>query len=89
VDLIRDVSSVSLPWFHFPDFMVMAASYLLTGLSTITRRPPYWGLSVDASWTLKQGFQYDGSQAERELGIRYTPIRQALEEAIASYRTER
>jgi dihydroflavonol-4-reductase len=88
VELIRDVSGVSLPWFHFPDFMVMAASYLLTGLSTFTRRPPYWGLSIDASRTLEQGFQYDGSLAERELGIRYTPIRQALEEAIATYRDQ-
>ncbi len=88
VELIRAVSGVSLPWFHFPDFMVMAASYLLTGLSTLTRRPPYWGLSIDASRTLQQGFQYDGSRAERELGIRYTPIRQALEEAIASYRVQ-
>jgi dihydroflavonol-4-reductase len=85
VELIRDVSGVSLPWLHFPDFMVMAVSYLLTGLSTLTRRPPYWGLSVDASRTLEQGFVYDGSRAERELGIRYTPIREALEEAIASY----
>jgi len=86
VELIRDVSGVPLPWFHFPDFMVMAASYLLTGLSALTRRTPHWGLSVDASWTLKVGFQYDGRKAERELGIAYSPIRQALEEAIASYR---
>ena len=27
----------------------------------------------------------NGSKAERELGITYTPIRVALEEAIASY----
>ena len=53
---------MSLPWFTFPDFMVMAASYFLTGLSVITPQPP--------------------------LGISYTPIRQALVEAIASYRTQ-
>jgi dihydroflavonol-4-reductase len=88
VELIRDVSGVPLPWFHFPDFMVMAVSYLLTGLAAVTRRTPWWGLSVDASWTLKVGFQYDGSKAEGELGITYTPIRQALEEAIASYRAQ-
>ena len=88
VELIRDVSGVALPWFTFPDFMVMAASYVLTGLSAFTRRPPRWGLSIDASRTLKMGFQYDGSKAERELGISYTPIRQALEEAIASYRAQ-
>ncbi|MGD0003338.1 MAG: hypothetical protein ABSE06_03815 [Anaerolineaceae bacterium] len=66
----------------------MAASYFLTGFSAITRRPPPWGLSIDASWTLKMGFQYDGSKAERQLGISYTPIRQALSEAIASYRAQ-
>jgi dihydroflavonol-4-reductase len=88
VELIREVSGVSLPWFTFPDFMVMAASYFLTGFSAITRRPPPWGLSIDASWTLKMGFQYDGSKAERQLGISYTPIRQALSEAIASYRAQ-
>jgi dihydroflavonol-4-reductase len=88
VELIREVSGVPLPWITFPDWMVLAAAYLLTGLSAFTRRPPRWGLSIDASWTLKVGFQYDGSKAERELGIKYTPIRQALEEAIASYRAQ-
>jgi len=29
---------------------------------------------------------FDGSKAERELGIAYTPIRTAVEEAIASYK---
>jgi hypothetical protein len=35
---------------------------------------------------MKAGIVFDGSKAERELGITYTPIRIALEEAIASYR---
>lgn len=85
-ELISEVSGVPLPIFRFPDFMVLTASYLLTALSALTRRPPWWGLSIDAGWTLKNGFQFDGSKAERELGIRYTPLRKALEEAIASYR---
>jgi hypothetical protein len=42
-------------------------------------------LSVDQVALMKQGFVIDGSKAERELGLRYTPIRQALEEAIASF----
>jgi len=44
-----------------------------------------WGMSVDQMRTMKQGLRFDGSMAERELGITYTPIRVALEEAIASY----
>jgi dihydroflavonol-4-reductase len=87
--LISEVSGVPLPVFRFPDPIVLAASYLLTGLSYVTRRPPWWGLSIDAGWTLKNGFHFDGCKAERELGIRYTPIRAALAEAIESYRGQR
>lgn len=85
-ELISEISGVPLPIFRFPDFMVLSASYLLTGLSALTRRPPWWGLSIDAGWTLKNGFQLDGCKAERELGLQYTPLCRALEEAIVSYR---
>jgi hypothetical protein len=42
-------------------------------------------MSVDQIRTMKEGFAGDGSKAEKELGITYTPVRVALEEAIASY----
>ena len=85
-ELIAELGRVQLPIFRFPDAVVILAAHLLTGLSNVTRRPPWWGLSVDAARTLHEGFVFDGSKAERELGIRYRPIRQALEEAISSYR---
>jgi dihydroflavonol-4-reductase len=72
--LISQISGVALPLFRFPDWMVLAAAYLLTGLSWIIRRPPIWGLSIDAAWTLKKGFWCDGSKAERELGRTTYPI---------------
>ncbi len=84
--LIHEVSGVPLPLLHLPDWVVLAAAYLLTGAALIIRRPPLWGLSIDAGWTLKNGFTFDGGKAARELGIRYTPVRAALEEAITSYR---
>ncbi|RPJ44278.1 MAG: NAD-dependent epimerase/dehydratase family protein, partial [Chloroflexi bacterium] len=84
-NLISEISGVPLPLFRFPDWMVLSVAYLLTGIAAIIKRPPLWGLSVDAGWTLKMGFRCDGSKAERELGIHYTPIRRALEEAIESY----
>jgi hypothetical protein len=43
-------------------------------------------MSTDQIRTMKEGFQFDGRRAERELGLAYTPIRVALEEAIASCR---
>jgi hypothetical protein len=35
-------------------------------------------------WSWQEGFVFDGSKAERELGLTYTSLRVALEEAIAS-----
>jgi len=35
---------------------------------------------------IEEGAVFDGSKVERELGLTYTPIREALEEEIASYR---
>lgn len=84
--LICRLAGVPAPPFQFPDWMLMSVAYLLTGLSAITRRPPWWGLSVDAGHTLRQGFNFDGSRAERELGLVYTPIQAAIEEALKSYR---
>jgi dihydroflavonol-4-reductase len=63
----------------------MVNASLLTWLANLTKKPPMWNMSVDQMRTMKQGLIFDGSKAERELGITYTPIRVALEEAIASY----
>jgi dihydroflavonol-4-reductase len=67
-----------------PDFLSMFNAYLFTGLSNLIKKPPLWGMSVDQMKTMKEGFCADGSKAERELGITYTPIKKALEEQIAS-----
>lgn len=87
--LVSEVSGVPLPLFHFPDWMVIAAAYLLSGVAALTGAPPWWGLSVDAAWTLRHGFRFSGAKAERELGIRYTPIRAALQEAVSGYLQKR
>ena len=41
-------------------------------------------MSLDQMKVMKAGFSVDGGKAEKELGIKYTPIRAALEEAIKS-----
>lgn len=87
VELVSQVSGVRAPLIRFPDWMVIPVAYLLTGLANLVCRPPWWGLSVDAAWTLKHGFQFDGSKAERDLGISYSPIRDAMAEAVAYYRS--
>ena len=67
-----------------PDSIAMLNAALLTGVANVTKKPPLWGMAINQMKTMKAGFNIDGSKAERELGISYTPIRFALEEAIAS-----
>lgn len=87
--MISQVSGVRLPLLHFPDFMVLAAAYLLSAISVLTRRPPWWGLSIDAAWTLKHGFVFDSNKVVRELGIRYTPVEKAVADAVQWYLGQR
>jgi len=82
-EMISEISQVPLPPVQLPDSVVLVIARLLTGLAALTKKPPYLGL--DWCRTAKEGFQGEGTKAERELGLAYTPIRQAVEEAIASY----
>ena len=45
-----------------------------------------WGLSIDSFRTATHDIMLDATKVERELGIKYSPIKLALEEEIASYR---
>jgi len=83
-ELVHEISGVPLPRLRLPDAMATASAALLTAMANLTKRPPLWGMALDQVRTMGQGARADGSKAERELGIAYTPIRAALEEAIAS-----
>jgi len=85
-ELISEISGVPLPNLHLPDWLTMVNASLLTGIADLTGKPPLLpGMARDQIKTMKEGFVFDGSKAERELGITYTPVRVALEQAIASY----
>jgi len=84
-EMVGDISGVPLPRIRLPDSLVKMGAALLTWLAKLTKRPPILGMSADQMRTMKEGLRFDGSKAERELGITYTPIRTGLEEAIASY----
>jgi len=83
--MVSEISGVPLPKICLPNFLVVVNAAILTFLANLTKKKPKWGMAVDQIKTMKQGFRIDGSKAERELGIVYTPVRVALEEAIASY----
>jgi len=84
--MISEIAGISLPFISMPDFLAMSSAYMLTGISNLIKKPPIWGMSVNQMKTMKEGFRVDGSKAERELGITYTPINTALEEEIAALR---
>lgn len=87
-EMTSEASGVPLPKISLPDFLVSINATILTWLANRTKKPPMLGMSVDQIRTMKEGFRFEGSKAERELGITYTPIRAAIEEVIESYRTE-
>ncbi len=84
--MISEISGVPLPKLSLPDSITMMNAYMLTGLANLIKKPPLWGMAFDQMKVMKAGFSVNGSKAEKELGIKYTPIRFALEEAINSFK---
>ena len=85
--LVSEFSGVPLPLISIPNFMVKLNAFFLTMLANIIKKPPIWGLSMDSIRSLTMELRADGSKAERELGINYTPIRQAIEECVESFQS--
>ncbi|MBE0570365.1 MAG: NAD-dependent epimerase/dehydratase family protein [Ignavibacteriaceae bacterium] len=83
--LLSEISRVPLPKINLPESLTMMNAYILTGLANLIKKPPLWGMAVDQMKVMKAGFNVDGSKAGRELGIKYTPISFALQEAIDSF----
>jgi dihydroflavonol-4-reductase len=83
---VCEISGAPLPKVSIPDPVIMAGATLLTKVADLTGRPPLLGMSTDTMRNLKEGAIFDGSKAERELGVTYTPIREALDEEVASHR---
>ena len=84
--LVTEIGGVRRPWPDLPDWMAMLAAAVLDGLARLTRRPPMWDLSLEAARTLRAGVCADGRKIERDLGLTYTPLRTAIEEAVESLR---
>ncbi len=82
--LIADISGVPTPALRLPDRLVFITAAALTAVSSITKKPPPWGMSLDQARMARAGFQFDGSKAERELGLEYRPIEVSVRDAIES-----
>jgi len=83
-ETVCEFSGAKLPRFRIPDVLAMPTAKLLTLVADIVNRPPLWGMAEDAIRMGIAGTRVDGTKAERELGITYTPLRLALEESVRS-----
>jgi len=83
---VQEISGVPLPFLSVPNSVIKLNAFFLTALADLTKRPPLWGLSSDSVRNALSNMKADGSKAERELGISYTPVRTAIEEFIESFR---
>ncbi len=66
--------------------LAMAAATVLEGVARSRGRVP--GNCRESIRTLAHPHLYDGSRAERDLGLRYTPLRAALEATVRWYVTQ-
>ena len=85
--MISEISDTKLPALKLPNWMTMASAYFFTGIASLIKKRPVWDMAIDQMRLMKRGFEIDGSKAERDLGLRYTPIRKALEDVISSIHT--
>lgn len=83
--MISDFAGVSLPKISLPDTLSVWLSHVLTLFSDLLKVPPLFGLSKDQVGAMVSDSRCSGEKAERELGIKFTPIRISLQETIRSY----
>lgn len=80
--LVAEEAGIRLPFLRMPDPLAVASAALLTGLATLTGRPPLFGLSLDQVNTMRHSAVFDGSKASRKLGGVYRTVREAVREEI-------
>lgn len=84
--MVSEISGVPLPKMRLPGPVVMAGAALMTKVADLSGRPPLSGMSTDQMRNIRESAVFDGSKSERELDLTYTPIREAIEEEVASHR---
>ncbi|MBT4096145.1 MAG: hypothetical protein HOE86_00780 [Gemmatimonadetes bacterium] len=82
--MIQTASGTRPPRLEVPDWISLLSARLLTGIAQLTGWSPPFGLSTDVARTMIGGVQADGSRVCRDLGLTYTELRVAVEEAVAA-----
>jgi len=82
---VEELSGRRPPPFEMAPALVMLNARLLTAIADLIKRPPLWDMSVDQMRTMRKGYEFSGEKVARELGITYTPLREAVAESLASW----
>lgn len=83
VGLLRRIAGVPERARFVPSLVVRAGGSAVEAVAWLARRDP--PVCREAVRTLLHGHRYDGSRAERELGLRYTPLEETLVRTLAWY----
>jgi dihydroflavonol-4-reductase len=83
VDLLGEIAGLSERPKTLPLPLAQAGAVISETIAFLRRRPTRF--CRETVRTLAADHLYDGSRAERELGLRYTPIREALETTVRWY----
>jgi len=81
-ELLSDLSGVSIPP-KTPGAISLLVSAVISLLADLTNRPPSLP-PLDYMRVIRDGCVFDGSKAEQEMGLEYTPIHDILKEAVES-----
>ncbi len=81
--MICALSGAPFPKMSLPNTITKFSAFIQTKIADLTKKPPMQGISSDYTRMMEQGLHlFDGSKAEKELGITYTPLRETWREAI-------
>ncbi|MGB5368353.1 MAG: NAD-dependent epimerase/dehydratase family protein [Polyangiales bacterium] len=85
--IIGKLADVPVPRINLPERALIPIARLLEQWARWTKKRP--AIPVDILKTTAAGsLVFDGSRAERELGMQYTPLREALREAVEEARID-
>ncbi len=87
-----EAAGAPLPKRVIPTPFALALAAVSSLRARVSGSPPAGGMAFSAARRLalaERGFLPDGSRAERELGIRYSPVRAAVVEAVRAYKGQR
>lgn len=85
VELVAELSGRPRPPVVLPDRVAHTSAALLGKLEQWTGLPPFLGFTGNSARHLAAGFRFGSRKVQEELGLTYTPVRQAVAEDIATF----